>query len=314
MQPIDVFLPILLFLTGAVLAAPAAIPAPSGLVDLGKRQRPGQGISILTTAEVHTFRPFTYFASTAYCQPENTLAWNCGANCLANPDFIPTASGGNGSTVQFWYVGYSPSEAAVVVAHQGTDVQEIEAVATDLDLIQTILDQANFPGISPTVRVHRGFYEAHARSAAEILAAVRQTIRAHGARRIVTVGHSLGAALALLDGVFLPLHIREPGIEFESITYGMPRVGNQVFADYVDSNLNLRHIANKKDPIPTVPPRFLNYRNPAGEIHITENNDWVHCPGQDNPSTLCIVGDVPNIFEGSRENHSGPFDGIVMDC
>lgn len=36
--------------------------------------------------------------------------------------------------------------------------------------------------------------------------------------------------------------------------------------------------------------------------------------GQDNPSTECIVGDVPNIFEGDEANHDGPYNGIVMDC
>lgn len=30
------------------------------------------------------------------------------ANCDANPNFKPTASGGDGSDVQFWYVGFDP--------------------------------------------------------------------------------------------------------------------------------------------------------------------------------------------------------------
>ncbi len=36
--------------------------------------------------------------------------------------------------------------------------------------------------------------------------------------------------------------------------------------------------------------------------------------GQDNPSTLCIVGDVPNIFVGNLGNHDGPCAGITMGC
>ena len=36
--------------------------------------------------------------------------------------------------------------------------------------------------------------------------------------------------------------------------------------------------------------------------------------GQDNPSNLCIVGDVPNIFEGDESNHVGPYNGITMGC
>ena len=36
--------------------------------------------------------------------------------------------------------------------------------------------------------------------------------------------------------------------------------------------------------------------------------------GQDNPSTECIVGDVPNIFDGDEANHDGPYNGIEMHC
>jgi hypothetical protein len=36
--------------------------------------------------------------------------------------------------------------------------------------------------------------------------------------------------------------------------------------------------------------------------------------GQDNPSTLCIVGDEPSIFDGNLNDHDGPYDGIMMGC
>lgn len=36
--------------------------------------------------------------------------------------------------------------------------------------------------------------------------------------------------------------------------------------------------------------------------------------GQDNPSTGCIVGDVPNIFEGDLSDHDGPYNGVTMGC
>jgi hypothetical protein len=36
--------------------------------------------------------------------------------------------------------------------------------------------------------------------------------------------------------------------------------------------------------------------------------------GQDNPSDLCIVGDVRNIFEGHIDDHHGPYGGIMINC
>ena len=134
------------------------------------------------------------------------------------------------------------------------------------------------------------------------------------------VGHSLGAALALLDAVFLPLHL-PPSTSFKIIGYGMPRVGNQAFADYVDAHITslaggtgLTRITNKKDPVPIVPGRFLGFTHASGEIHIEDSNAFDSCPGQDNTSKSCIVGEVSNLFESDVSDHDGPYDGVTMGC
>ena len=41
---------------------------------------------------------------------------------------------------------------------------------------------------------------------------------------------------------------------------------------------------------------------------------WIAGTGQDNSNKECIVGDVPNIFEGDESDHDGPYDGITMGC
>ncbi|KAF8651855.1 hypothetical protein AX16_004629 [Volvariella volvacea WC 439] len=295
------------FFTGAVTVLGAALA-----VRAAPTLETRQSITALSTAQISSFKPFTFFASTAYCSPSTTIKWNCGANCNANAGFVPVASGGDGSSVQFWYVGWSPSQASVIVAHQGTDPSKIQALATDANIPQKKLDSSLFPGISSSVEVHSGFANEQAKTASAILSAVRTAISQHSATRVTIVGHSLGAAIALLDGVYLPLHIS--GVSFRVIGYGMPRVGNQAFADYVDSHLSLTHINNKKDIVPIVPGRFLGYHHPSGEVHIEESGTWASCPGQDNTSTLCTVGDVPNIFDGNTSDHDGPYDGVTMGC
>ena len=83
------------------------------------------GIVPLTPSQVSSYKPFTHFASATYCGPNATINWSCGgtsflwfwnwaghqfdiifmalttADCKANSDFIPVASGGNGDSVQF---------------------------------------------------------------------------------------------------------------------------------------------------------------------------------------------------------------------
>ena len=66
-----------------------------------------QSITALSTAQIDAFTPYTWYASTGYCSPSATLAWDCGTNCEANPDFQPVASGGNGDSIQYcmWMPG-----------------------------------------------------------------------------------------------------------------------------------------------------------------------------------------------------------------
>lgn len=272
-----------------------------------------QSITGLTTSQIDSYTPYTYYASAGYCTAAQTLAWDCGTNCQANSDFLPVASGGNGDSVQYWYVGYDPSLDTVIVAHQGTDPSEILPLVTDADFFLTSLDSSLFPGISSDIEVHNGFMNAQASTATELLAAVQTTMSKYGTTTVTVVGHSLGAAISLLDSVYLPLHLPS-GTSFQTITYGLPRVGNQAFANYVDANLHLTHINNKEDPIPILPGMFLGYVHPAGEVHIEDSGEWAACPGQDNPSTQCIVGDVPTILQGDESDHDGPYNGIEMGC
>jgi len=51
-----------------------------------------------------------------------------------------------------------------------------------------------------------------------------------------------------------------------------------------------------------------------GEVHISENDSWFACAGQDNTSTDCSTGDVPYVVLGNTADHSGPYNGITMDC
>jgi hypothetical protein len=119
-----------------------------------------------------------------------------------------------------------------------------------------------------------------ARTASAILSAVQKTLKERSLSSVTVVGHSLGGALALLDGVYLSLQLPK-SVTVKVISYGMPRVGNQAFADFVDSQLSGRvtHVNNREDFIPIVPGRFWGYHHPSGEIHIQDSGAWDACPG-----------------------------------
>jgi hypothetical protein len=103
------------------------------------------------------------------------------------------------------------------------------------------------------------------------------------------------------------------------VTYGMPRVGNPAFADYISSisRVSLTHINNDSDLIPIVPGRFLGFEHPVGEVHITSDDStqgtWYGCSGEDDATdSQCEISSVPNIFEGNILDHLGPYNGIYI--
>ncbi|KAI0249663.1 lipase [Lactifluus subvellereus] len=274
-----------------------------------------QAITTLSAAQVNAYAPFTHFAGGAYCNPSLVKSWTCGAHCQANSDFEPVASGGDGDATQYWYVGYSPSLKTVIVAHEGTNPTKLFADLTDLNIALAPLDQSLFPGVPTTVEVHSGFVAEQARTALQILSTTKQTLSAQGASSVTVVGHSLGAALALLDAVFLSLHLPS-SVTVKVVGYGMPRVGNQAFANFVDNQLKGKvvHINNREDPIPVVPLMSMGFHHPSGEVHIQDSGAWDNCVGQDNPSNMCSTGDVSNPFRANAANHNGPYAGISMGC
>ncbi|KAK0202421.1 lipase [Desarmillaria ectypa] len=248
-----------------------------------------QSVTSLTPEQVAAYKPYAYYASAGACQPSATLNWTCGIPCEANPDFKPVASGGNGDSVQFCL-----------------------PILADLNIILSNLNDTLFPGVSSDIEVHSGFKKSQADcllklySAAEsILSYVKIAMSAYSTNSVTVVGHSLGGAIALLDGVYLNLQL--PSASVSVISYGMPRVnnlsslissvGNQAFADYVDANVNVSHVNNKRDPVPILPWREIGYHHCSGEKHITDSNEWVDCPGQDNSDKQCIVGEVGSLLE-----------------
>ena len=38
-------------------------------------------VTVLSSAEVSSYKPYTYFAKAAYCTPAQTLSWSCGGAC-----------------------------------------------------------------------------------------------------------------------------------------------------------------------------------------------------------------------------------------
>ncbi|PIL27078.1 hypothetical protein GSI_10217 [Ganoderma sinense ZZ0214-1] len=265
---------------------------------------------------IAAFKPYTaWYAATTACNLSAIMHWSCGENCNANPTFKPIIAGGDNEETPFWFVGYDLTLDEVIVSHYGTDFGNRKSIWQNFLFCQVPLNSDMFPGVDESVRVHKGYARVQSRSAAAVIAAVEQALSQHSTKKVTVVGHSMGAAVALLDAIYLSLHLSSD-VTVRYIGYSSPRVGNQAFADYVDTRgMSVTRINNKQDPIPVLPPMtFFGYRHVSGEIHIRNDDVWVSCPGQDNPSDQCSTGAVTAVIfgNGDMSQHTGPFDGVTM--
>lgn len=103
--------------------------------------------------------------------------------------------------------------------------------------------------------------------------------------------------------------VLDPSITITTTLFGSPRVGDQAFANFADEQLgtSLARITNQADPVPLLPPRFLEFIHPSGEVHINTVDaagnavDVVACNGQENAN----CSDKENVLEANVDNHLG---------
>jgi hypothetical protein len=250
------------------------------------------------------------FSRIAYCTPPAVLSWKCGPPCQATPGVKVLAAGGTGGEIPFYYIAHEPTSNSIVLAHQGTEASNILSIVNDAEFGLVNINSTRFPNTSG-VQVHDGFQKTFERTADGVLSGVKSALSSTGATNVLVTGHSLGAAISTMDALMLKINLPS-NIKMTTTVFGLPRGGNQAFADMIDSMLgsSFSFVTNQHDPVPTVPPRFLDFQHSQGEIHIQSSNpatgnatSVVSCPGQENDQ--CI--DSNSIVDATIANHIGPY-------
>lgn len=253
------------------------------------------------------------FSRLAYCSGAAVQALSCGGPCndLGAGSVTVLLTGGDAGDIPRFYVAQDSTTQSIVVAHEGTNSSDPMSVINDLGINLQSLNATLFPGASDDVQVHDGFASTHEHTADVILAAVRGGLSTTGFKKVLVTGHSLGAAISTLDALMLKMNL-DADVQITSTMFGLPRGGNQAFADFVDSQLgsSFTYITHANDPVPLLPPPLIGYAHSSGEVHIVDDNGTaVACPGQENEN--CSDGN--SVLAVSVDDHFGPyFDGILM--
>ncbi|PRP74331.1 hypothetical protein PROFUN_15578 [Planoprotostelium fungivorum] len=98
----------------------------------------------------------------------------------------------------------------------------------------------------------------------------------------VVTGHSLGEAIATLAAADLALErtVKNP---VQLWTFGSPRVGNPTFSQYLDKmylDESIR-VTHNRDPVPRLPPQFLNLQHIDTEYWFTSPDSFKKCKTED---------------------------------
>ncbi|KAF5379658.1 hypothetical protein D9615_005772 [Tricholomella constricta] len=155
-------------------------------------------------------------------------------------------------------------------------IDSIGRSASIVDLLldtQVLLVPLITPGVSapPGTKVHTGFLVAWNSIVVQVLAIVTQQLKAHFGYSLVTVGHSLGGALATLAAVTLKQNF--PETEIRTYSYGAPRIGNKEFAEYVNADFGPRafRVVHTTDGVPTIISTSLGYHHHGIEYWQSED-------------------------------------------
>ncbi|KAH8929834.1 hypothetical protein BT69DRAFT_1292323 [Atractiella rhizophila] len=138
---------------------------------------------------------------------------------------------------------------------------------------------------------------------------------------VVLTGHSLGAAVSVLDSLQLRINL-DPNIAIQTVGYGQPRVGNDAFALYYDQLLyialiayvmqlgnNTLHYTNWRDPVPRLPEQILGFVQTQNEFFNQTTYECLRCPD----CSICDANKKPD-EPGCDPFTCNPNQGQVNYC
>jgi hypothetical protein len=146
----------------------------------------------------------------------------------------------------------------IVVAFRGTDnmsnaVQDLSYAKTEFREMAstTLFETATAAIIGP--RVHGGFNEVWGTLRERVMGSVQQLWIAEPSSQVTVTGHSLGGAVAVMCAYAISKRGLEEGFEHPSptvYTFGMPRTGNDAFAqEYMKKLPNTFRVVNESDAV-----------------------------------------------------------------
>jgi len=248
------------------------------------------------------------FAYAASCPQAKIEAWTC--YWCKRPEahsvnWTHSFTGEYGSIYGFAGV----SEGYIVFSFRGTKLASILNYLSDI----WFWAQPPFEDAIPGARVHGGFLAAYMSLRSQVVDAGLELSKKYPKLAFAVVGHSLGGAIATLAAADLAI-AREVKNPVELWTFGSPRVGNKIFADYLDEHYldQSFRITNNRDPIPRLPPYFFGVEHVDTEYWFSSATKWQKCKTED---PACNRGRLfVNLFDHGTYLGVNYLDALIHGC
>lgn len=205
-------------------------------------------------------KEFASASALAYCTPDAIQSWTCGAPCknltgyqaYYTHVFDVTSS----ETLSFSMI-YNPSTKRFVTSFRGTaGTAELLLEIAEGGALKYAL--SSLPG----AYADDYFYTHYANNLRDaFIDNIKKAYAEFPDFNFIFTGHSLGGAITTLASYDAVTQGIIPSKQATLYNYGSPRVGNQVFADAVQSAIpEIYRVVHWKDMVPHVPPCIMNLK------------------------------------------------------
>lgn len=232
---------------------------------------------------MNNFKFYAQHAAAAYCNAEGPApgdSVSCGGECDAvMSDGATIVDNFQGSSTGIaGYVSVDDTRREIVFSTRGS--HNIRNFITDV-----LFAKRDCSEFTSGCKMHKGFSDSWNEIKDAATSAIKEAQSANPGYKLVITGHSLGGAVAALGGAYL----RKAGIACDIYTFGAPRVGNDVFANFADGQSGgLFRMTHIDDPVPRLPPMIFSYRHSGPEYWLSNGgamqdkyqpSDVKVCPG-----------------------------------
>ncbi|KAI5800253.1 Alpha/Beta hydrolase protein [Peziza echinospora] len=287
------------------------------------------GVPLQQPEVLEVIKYMAEYAAASYCENPSSVAQAqlSSANAQAAQaltcleDYCPTLTK-NGVTTHFTFEGKHTYDTTgivtldrkrnlIVLSFRGS--KSLRNFFTDARIALTPTEGicTAIGTVSQECKAHTGFLKASLVELDGISAALDALYAQHPTFKVVTVGHSLGGAIAILTAAML----RERG-KYGSIdiyTYGSPRVGNDALNRHISRTEKGRvyRTTFMDDPIPRLPPVGLGYSHVEPEYHVWRGVVEAGRMGRVEVADVKVFGGTVNRL-GNMSGTKGPLGFDVM--